>query len=421
MAVHPESLLLSSVVQSGEHQQLAKHGITAQMFHVHQDEAAWMERYISKNGKAPSRQAIRQVFPDFVLYRVDDTSHWCEEVRREHRRASLVDLVNNALDLVDAQDEDSALAALETGLTSIRASSQGVRNDFDVFDDWEQVYDTVSARVDKVRTSGWAGIPSGFKTLDDITGGFQPGWFGVIAARLGEGKTWTGVRMGFHAAITGHRVSYFSLEQPKLQIAMRVHAFGSKVYSKEVFNPMSLNRGTGFDIQQYRRFLQDMQKKRGSGNFKINDTARGRVTPSTIAAVIELDQPNIVFIDYLTLLGTTSDDWRGTAKLSADIQSLAQRYDIPIVALSQVNRLGIGKEPPGAESLSQADAIGQDADLVMTQKQMSRHVMKHRLAKFRHGQGGDTWYSKFSPGTGEYEEFSAGAAEAQIELDAEVD
>lgn len=421
MKTHPENLLISAVVQSGEHQHLAAQGITSSMFHTYVDEAQWLEKYIQRNSKAPSKQALRQTFPDFTIFKVNDTSHWCEEVRKTHKRQSMVNLMDAALMLVDAEDEDAAIAMIQQGITGINAVSQGVRNDFDVFENWDEVYDSVQNRVDRVRAHGHAGVPSGFDTLDHITGGFQPGWFGVIAARLGQGKTWTGVRMGYAAAVTGHKVHYFSLEQSRLQIAMRVHAFGSRQFSKDVFNPMDLNRGKGFDIRQYKKFLQDMKDQRGSGTFKINDTSRGMVTPSTVAAVIETEQPDVVYIDYLTLLGATSDDWRGTAKLSSEIQSTAQRFDLPIIALSQVNRLGIGKEPPGAEHLSQADAIGQDADLVMTQTQVTKSVMKHRLAKFRHGMGGDTWYSKFSPGTGEYEEVTQAEAEQIIEDDQEDD
>lgn len=420
-AIHPEVLLISAVVKSGEYQQLAAHGITLPMFHQSHDEADWMFRYIQRNGKAPSKQALKQAYPDFVLYKVDDTAHWCDEVRKSHKRQSLIDLFDEALDLVDAEDEDAAIEMVQRGVVEVQASSEGVRNDFDVFENWQEVFDNVSARVDRVRASGYAGVPTGFKTLDDLTGGMQPGWFGVIAARLGEGKTWTGIRMGYAAARTGHKVTYFSLEQPRIQIAMRMHAFGAREFAKNPINPMDLNRGRGFDLRDYKQFLRDMRDKRGSGTFKVNDTARGRVTPATIAAVIEIDQPDLVIVDYLTLLGATSDDWRGTARLSSDMQALTHRYNVPVWALSQVNRLGIGKEPPGAENLSQADAIGQDADLVMTQKQMSRNVMKHRLAKFRHGIGGDMWYSRFSPGTGEYEEITPDDAKDQIEEDSEED
>jgi replicative DNA helicase len=405
-ATHPESLLLSATIRSGEHQQWAKFGITSALFHVHRDEAEFVEKYIQKNGKTPSKAAMKQMYPDLTIWKVDDTAHWCEEVHKSHKRQYLIDLMDDALNMVDANEEERAVAMVEQGVQKLRLATAGQSTDFDVFDNWGEVYDSVSARVDRVRLHGYAGVPTGFDTLDKITGGMQPGWFGVIAARLGQGKTWTGVRMGYTAATSNHKVVYFSLEQSKLQIAMRVHAFGSRQYAKEVFNPMDLNRGKGFDIRNYKQFLMDMRDQRGSGKFIINDTSRGLVTPATVARVIEMEQPDICFIDYLTLLGASSDDWRGTAKLSSEIQSTAQRYDLPIMALSQVNRLGIGKEPPGAEHLSQADAIGQDADLVLTMNSVSKTVQKMRLAKFRHGAGGDTWYAKFSPGTGEYDEIS---------------
>lgn len=421
MAVHPEALLISAVVRTSEHQQLAAHGITPQMFRAHPDEAAFVFSFVRQHGKAPSKGALRQTFPEFVIYKVDDTAHYCDEVKKSFRQQAIVDVCDAAMDLVDEGDDDEAASLLSRGLREIEATTAGVQHDFDVFEQWEEVYETVKARVDRVSLNGYAGIPTGFKTLDDITGGIQPGWFGVIAARLGEGKTWTGVRIGYHAAITGHKVTYFSLEQPRIQIAMRVHGFGSRQFAREPINPSDLNRGRNFDIREYKRFLKDMQQKRGSGKFRINDTSRGRVSIDTISAVIEMDQPDLVILDYLTLISADADDWRGTAKLSGAIQNTANRYAVPIWALSQVNRLGIGRDAPGAEHLSQADAIGQDADLVMTQKQMSKTAMKHRLAKFRHGPGGDTWWSRFSPGTGEYEEVTAEVAEQIITDDMDED
>jgi replicative DNA helicase len=131
-------------------------------------------------------------------------------------------------------------------------------------------------------------------------------------------------------------------------------------------------------------------------------------------------QPDIVFIDYLTLMGTSGEDWRATAKLSGELQSVFQRYQIPGVAMSQVNRLGVGKEPPGAENLSQADAIGQDADLVVTMAQKSKSVMKLKIAKFRHGPTGAHWFCEFAPGTGKYEEITGDQADDLIQHDLDV-
>lgn len=419
--VHPEALLISAVVRSKDHATLARQNVSANLFHVFDEEARWLEQYILRSGKTPSKAALRQAYPDFTIYSVDDVEHWCEEVRKSHKRQSLVDLMDEALNLVDAGDEDSALRTLATGIVSVNATSGGMNTDYDVMEQWEEIYGIVADRVDRVRATGFAGIPTGFASLDFITGGWQPSWFCVIAARLGVGKTWTAVRSAWEAARTQHSVCYFSLEQSRFQIGMRVHAFGSRQYARQAFNPMDLNKGTGFDLRDYKKFLQELRDKKGQGKFFINDSSRGQVTPASIGAIVEAKQPDIIYIDYLTLLGATSDDWRGTAKLSSDLQTIAQRYNVPIVALSQVNRLGISKEPPGAEHLSQADAIGQDADLVLTMTQRSQNVMKLKLAKFRHGPGGITWHAKFSPGTGEYDEITESEAITQIEADGEDD
>lgn len=405
MATHPENLLISAVLKTGDYQVLAKHGVTLDLFHVFADEAEWLFQYVANNGKAPSKAAFKNAFPEFVVYRVDDPAHWCKEVFTAHKRQALVDLMDHVADLVDEGSEDKALEALQKGSTLIQTTSAGVSTGFNVYEQAEAIYENVKTRVERVRINGQAGIPTGFKTLDQLTGGMQPGWFGVILGRLGEGKTWTGIKMGYEAANTGHRVTYFSLEQSRMQIAMRFQAFASRQYAKEVFNPMDLMRGKGFDLRDYKAFLQQMKEK--GGVFNVNDTSRGLVNPATIAQMVEVEQPQLVIVDYLTLLGTTTDDWRGTAKVSAELQGIAQKYDIPVIALSQANRAGIGKEPPGVENISQADAIGHDADFVLSHKRHGKSVQKMRLSKFRHGDRGDAWWCKFSPGTGEYEEIDA--------------
>lgn len=422
MAIHPEALLISAIIRTGEYQLLASQGIDSSMFHVYQDEMQWIEKYIRKASRVPSKPALKQQFPSFVVYKVDDTSHWCDEVRKEHKRQALVDLMDEAMLALDSDDEDRALDLMNRGVKGIQMHSGGIKQNFDLFEDWGEIYSEVSERVDRFRAKGFSGIPSGFPTLDGITGGFQPGWFIVLAARLGQGKTWNGIRCAWEAATTDHRVAYFSLEQPKFQIATRVHAFGSRKYAKEVFNPLDLNKGRGVDLRSYKKFLLDLQAKKGNGQFLINDTSRGVVTPASIAGVIEKDQPDMVIIDYLTLLKRVKEDWQGVADLSSEIQSMAKTYNIPIIGLSQINRLGAGKTPPSADNLSQADALGQDADLVITHAQQSLRLMKYRIAKFRHGPGGDImWDAKFSPGTGEIEEVSQQEADDIYEEDNEDD
>ena len=85
------------------------------------------------------------------------------------------------------------------------------------------------------------------------------------------------------------------------------------------------------------------------------------------------------------------------------------RYNVPIVVASQLNReRGIAKrgEPVGAEAISQSDAVGQDADSVVTMAPVSKSVLAMKLVKYRHGLAGFKWFTQFQPSEGVFKEIS---------------
>jgi replicative DNA helicase len=147
------------------------------------------------------------------------------------------------------------------------------------------------------------------------------------------------------------------------------------------------------------------------------------VSPLTVAGIIEKEQPDLVLIDFLSKMkgGGAGDDWQALGRISGDLQTLAQQYQIPIAAGSQINRMGAGKEPPNAENLAQSDKIGQDADLLVTIAPRSARVLHSKIAKNRHGASGLTWYSHFDPGKGIYTEISGDKAGELIERDKEIE
>jgi replicative DNA helicase len=216
--------------------------------------------------------------------------------------------------------------------------------------------------------------------------------------------------MAAHAVYQGFTVQYDALEQTRAQIAMRAHSFLSSDHAKSTFKSTALMNGTDFDLLSYKKFLQEL-KEGTTGRLIVNDTSRGRVSPSTIAAQIERNRPDIVFIDYLTLMNTQAGDWQAIAALSAELKGIAMRYEVPIVAAAQINRMAIGNDLPGAEHLAGADAIGQDADCVLTMKQVSRHVVKMKMAKYRHGSDGQVWFNEFRPNNGLFREISGDTAD----------
>jgi replicative DNA helicase len=304
-------------------------------------------------------------------------------------------------------------------LNQLQVQSDGAKNETDIVEDWSLAYGEAARRYERRNEKGLAGVPTGFPTLDNLTGGVQEGDYWIVAARLGQGKTWTLIRMACTALYRGMVVQYDALEQSRAQIAMRSHSFLSSMYGRQVFRSMDLMHGKDFDLKAYRDFLNGLKDKM-SGKFFVNDTSRGRLNPSMIAAQIERNKPNVVFIDYLTLMNTGGDDWKAIANLSAELKGIAMHYQVPIVAAAQINRMAIGNDVPRAEHLAGADAIGQDADCVVTMKQMSAHVVKMHLAKFRHGSDGQTWMNEFRPNSGKFDEISTDKAEEIMQDDKEM-
>lgn len=415
---HPEALLISAILRTDGMDLAVKHGIRPDLFTLHPDEAEWLYDYYERYGKTPGKLTFKNKFPDFVVFKIDDVSQMAEEVKNEYARSELATALDQTVKDMLAGDVAGAANRLTTTALSVQASIADNPGDYDVGTDASSTFDMIAEKIERVKKHGRAGVPTGFDTLDDITGGYQPGWLTVVAGRLGMGKTWTMVRSACAAVFDGYTAQYYSLEQSRHQIAMRSHTFMSVEYGHEVFRATDLMRGTGFDMMAYKRFLEDIGETL-DGKLIINDTTRGRVSPMTIAAGIERNAPDIVFVDYLTLMEMQGDGgWKSVGKLSADLKQIAERYQVPIVAASQVNR-SAGLDTPGTEHLSQADAIGHDADMVITMVKKSPSVMKMKLAKFRHGQDGVTWWAQFQPGDGKYAEITKNQADALIQQDAD--
>jgi replicative DNA helicase len=414
-----EALLISAVLRQQDHRTPMIEGASPDWFLSHRSEWEWIDTYIQRHHKAPSKSLFKVTFPDFVVLKSDDVDYCIKEVKEAYLRRSLVNMMSELADKVKNQNEAiETINFAQQELMRLQVASDGGKNETDIVEEWSLAYGEAARRYERTSQNGISGVPTGFATLDNLTGGVQQGDYWIVAARLGQGKTWTLIRMACSALYAGMTVQYDALEQSRAQIAMRTHSFLSSEYGKQTFRSMDLMNGKDFDLKAYKEFLTDL-KNHTAGKFFVNDTSRGRLNPSMIASQIERNKPDVVFIDYLTLMNTGGDDWKAIANLSAELKGIAMHYQVPIIAAAQINRMAIGNDVPGPEHLAGADAIGQDADCVVTMKQMSAHVIKMRLAKFRHGSDGQTWLNEFRPNSGKFDEISSQKADEIIQDDKE--
>lgn len=417
---HPELLYLSAMLRSGDHSHPLKVGLTKEHFDAYPDEWEWVEKYIRRHGKTPSKMAFRTKFPDAKLFQVDDLDHWSDELHEAHARRTVVDMLTKSADLVMKGSLNDAVQVLNAGAKRL-ATVMNVTNirETSIIEDFDHIFDIVKAKQERFKLKGKAGIPTGIPTLDIATGGAQPGELWVVAARLGAGKSYVLMRMAAEAVMTGNDGLYNALEQSRAQVGLRVQS----LLSGALFRSSDLNRGDVKDIDAYRKFLMELKAK-VKGALVVSD--RPRITPEYLAAQIERNKPSIVFVDYLTLMRTArsgaSKDWLNVGELSSELKALAEDYSIPIITAAQINRAGAGsKVVPGTEHLSYADAVGQDADGVITMTRASNHVLRCKLAKYRNGEDGQKFTLHFDPGKGIVEEINGDRANELIEIDAAED
>ena len=212
------------------------------------------------------------------------------------------------------------------------------------------------------------GTPSGFKDLDEITGGFQPGNLVILAARPSMGKSALVVNMAENAAIDANQpVALFSLEMSETELAQRFVASQARIKGDE------LRKGRVAE-HKWPKILEASSRLAGSPLF-IDDSSDLSVLDVRAKArrlhQQHADGLGLILIDYLQLMraGGSGTDNRveQIGQISRGLKTLARELEVPVIALSQLNR-GVEQrhdKRPVLSDLRESGAIEQDADLVM--------------------------------------------------------
>ena len=231
-----------------------------------------------------------------------------------------------------------------------------------------QAHDQIIEAVENKGST--AGIPSGFKDLDRMTAGFQPGTLIILAARPAMGKTAFALSMARNMAVDQNKpVAFFSLEMTGVELAMRLISGEAQLPGDK------LKKGelTPWEQQQ----LETRTQKLNEAKIFIDDTPQLTIYELRAKCRRLKDHHNIqmVFIDYLQLMsaGTDAMSRNGNREqeistISRQLKSLSKELGIPVLAMSQLSRAVEtrgGTKKPMLSDLRESGAIEQDADIVM--------------------------------------------------------
>lgn len=210
------------------------------------------------------------------------------------------------------------------------------------------------------------GVPTGFRDLDKLTLGWQPSDLIIIAARPSMGKTAFVLSMARNIAVEEQRpVAFFSLEMSATQLMMRLVVAESQLRSNDV-------RSGRITPEQWNH-LEKSVKPLYDAPLYIDDTPALPVTEfrSKVRKLKAQHKIELIIIDYLQLM-TGPQETRGNreqevAYISRTLKAIAKELNIPIIALSQLNRSVEsqgGNKRPQLSNLRESGAIEQDADIV---------------------------------------------------------
>ncbi len=211
------------------------------------------------------------------------------------------------------------------------------------------------------------GTPSGFKDLDEKTGGFQGGNLVIVAARPSMGKSALVANVAENAVLAGHAVALFSLEMSESELAQRFVASQARIKGED------LRRGRVAE-HRWPKILEACQRLSDAPLFVDDSSDTGVLEVRAKARRLHHQVEGglgLIIIDYLQLMrheGRVESRVEQVSQISRGLKGLARELNVPVIALSQLSRAVEqrgGDKKPVLSDLRESGAIEQDADLVM--------------------------------------------------------
>jgi replicative DNA helicase len=280
-------------------------------------------------------------------------------------RRRLIETAGNIIQMAqDGETADEAVQAAEQAVFQIADRNQKTSG-------WRSYKEVMNAAVDRIEEAFHqdghiTGRPTGFIDLDNATSGLQPADLIIVAGRPSMGKSTLAMQMAEHVAIYDKLpVAVFSMEMPDSQLGMRSLASTGRIDLRTI-------RTGKLDDQAWPRLTSAINILAEAKVF-IDDSPA--LTPMDVRSRVrrlakEQGQLGLVVVDYLQLMrvpGLEKNRVQEVSEISRSLKAIAKEFNVPVIALSQLNR-GLEQRPnkrPVMADLRDSGGIEQDADLIL--------------------------------------------------------
>lgn len=247
---------------------------------------------------------------------------------------------------------------------AIYAVSEGKAKDG--YQPLSELMESTLDEIESLGTSGkMAGVPTGFIELDELTNGLHPGQMIIVAARPGIGKSTLGLDFARAASIKhGLCSAFFSLEMTKSEIVMRLLSAEAQVALNHI-------RKGDMNDDDWDRIARKTGQVSSAPLF-VDDSPSLTIMEirSKARRLKQRHDLKLIIIDYLQLMSSgkrVESRQIEVSEFSRQIKLLAKELDVPVVALSQLNRgvEGRADKKPLLADLRESGSLEQDADVVI--------------------------------------------------------
>lgn len=327
----------------------------------------WMVDYNNQHGMVPTPRVFAQDWGDIQLYDPADLAdepytRLLDEILSAYRKRCLLDALQPAISALNADDLATATATLHAGLQKAMVEAARLR-DVDIIQNWESRID----RYEVMRNTPNAlrGIPTGFVGLDRITQGLRPQQFIIFAGEPKRGKSLFALILANSAHIHGLRPLFVSFEMSIEEQEARYDSLISKVpYSRILSGDLS--------NAEMKKIRQELSRRKNMQPFMFSEDVASLTTVGALASKVQEYRPDVLFVDGVYLMDDEEGEDKGSPQaltnITRSLKRLAQRFDIPVVATTQVLAWKLNNKKTRAvtaDSLGYSSSFAQDADLLL--------------------------------------------------------
>lgn len=299
----------------------------------------------------------------------DNAEDYGRIVERTSVHRSLIRISGEIANAAYRQEEDAVQRAEEL----IFQLGQGKRGNpiSNHVEALQRYWDQLEALHEQNSNGVLTGVPTGYKVLNKLLGGFRSSKLYILAARPGDGKTALSLNFAYEAIKRGCQILFFSIEMDEGELMQRLTAIESKV------DALHLRDATFEDPDEWGLVIEGMARLQATpGKLWTDDTPANDIVAMRAKARAEQAKHGLdmIIVDYLQLAkaGGTYEHKAENRRLevervSRELKEMARELKVPVLALAQLNRdvESRANRMPQLSDLREAGGIEQDCDVAM--------------------------------------------------------